>query len=116
MKLSDLRKVVSNEAMLRFTVTSLPGNDGTYDSIETGDMLFFDADASLDGLEVTSLAAQNALMGKTDALNDDVEKPVLAVGVSCSEQMLHDTDWKSAFNGSVVESSSSGAAGTISGR
>ena len=113
MKLSDLRKVVSNEAMLRFTVTSLPGNDGTYDSIETGDMLFFDADASLDGLEVTSLAA---LMGKTDDLNDDVEKPVLAVGVSCSEQMLHDTDWKSAFNGSVVESSSSGAAGTISGQ
>ena len=79
MKLSDLRKVVSNEAMLRFTVTSLPGNDGTYDSIETGDMLFFDADASLDGLEVTSLAAQNALMGKTDDLNDDVEKPVLLI-------------------------------------
>lgn len=93
-------------------LTSLPnGNDGTYDSIETGDMLFFDADTKvLAVLDVTSLSAQNALMGKTDDLNDDVEKPVLAVGVSCSRQMLRH-GLESAFNGSVVESSSSGAAG-----
>ncbi|MGI6108533.1 MAG: hypothetical protein ACOYB8_01640 [Eubacteriaceae bacterium] len=101
MKLSDLRKVVPEQSLIRFTVTSLPGNDGSADSVQTADILFFDADATIDPLTVTSLAAQPGTLGKS-AMPDNVGEPVLAVGLSCSEQVFADTDWNAVFNGNVV--------------
>ncbi len=105
MKLGDLRKVVDNEEIVRITVKALDGHDAEVNSVKSGDNLFFTVDDTIDGLEVSHLAAENGNRGKSASLQYDVENKnaVLRIDLSCTMEDLENYNWQDIFNNQAIQ-------------
>lgn len=113
MKLADLRNCVDNEELVRITIHANNGHDGSETTVKSGDNLFFTVDSSIDGFDVTHIAAEKGDKGKSAELQYDVANAVLRIDLSCDMQDIENLDWKSVFNNPVMIESGDFSGATI---